>query len=244
MLEDEIIFKGYKDRLTIILNTKKSFDEIKSDFFNKLNKSQKFFKGIKKTYIEFKGYDLSDNQKLDLLDIFSCQTNSETFLIDKNIDLDKINKIQEKKGSESSNDKNIGIIKDNDLKSDIDHKHFYFKFKSMIDISHESKSVLYKNSLRSGQFVHYDGTVIILGDVNPGAEIVCSENIIVLGKIKGLVHAGRNGNKESIIAALGIYKTQIRIADIMSCIPDDNIVNVPSYAYVNDSKLYISPLIN
>lgn len=106
------------------------------------------------------------------------------------------------------------------------------------------KSIVYKNSLRSGQFLHYDGNVILIGDVNSGAEIIATGNIFVMGKVKGMLHAGANGNKNCIITALNIFATQIRIADIISCIPEDKIIKQASRVYISDDKLYISPLLN
>lgn len=245
MSHDEIIFKGCKNKLTVVLNTEKSFEQIKNDFVEKLNKSQKFFDGIKKTSIEFKGCDLSVNQKLDLLDIFSCHTKSQTFLIDRDLNqssesdnLDELHKNENEIESIKSK-KNLFF----DLTGDDQHK-FNFEFKSMISNTEESKSVLYKNSIRGGQSVRYDGTVVIIGDVNPGAEVISTGNIIVMGKIKGLVHAGCNGDKGSIITALGLAKIQIRIGNVISCMPENKIINVPSCAYIIDDRLCVSPLAN
>lgn len=106
----------------------------------------------------------------------------------------------------------------------------------------DMKSFVYKNSLRSGQFIKYDGNVIIVGDVNPGAEVIATGNIIVMGKIRGTVHAGVNGNKDCLITALGVSKVQVRIANIISCITDNKIIDQATHIYVYDDKLYISPL--
>ena len=106
----------------------------------------------------------------------------------------------------------------------------------------DMKSFVYKNSLRSGQFIKYDGNVIIIGDVNSGAEVIATGNIIVMGKIRGTVHAGVNGNKDCLITALGISKVQVRIANIISCITDNKIIDQATHIYVHDDKLYISPL--
>ena len=106
------------------------------------------------------------------------------------------------------------------------------------------KSIVYKNSLRSGQFLHYDGNVILIGDINSGAEIIATGNIFVMGKVKGMLHAGANGNKNCIITALNIFATQIRIAGVISCVPEDKIINQASRVYIDDDRLCISPLLN
>ncbi len=85
-------------------------------------------------------------------------------------------------------------------------------FETETDIS-ETKFVQY--SLRSGQKEEYPGSIVICGDVNPGAEIVAGGNIMVLGALRGVAHAGATGNKMAIISANYIDVTQIRIANLV-----------------------------
>lgn len=85
-------------------------------------------------------------------------------------------------------------------------------FEADTDIS-ETKFVL--NSLRSGQREEYPGSIVICGDVNPGAEIIAGGNIIILGALRGVAHAGANGNTMAIISANSIDITQIRIANLV-----------------------------
>ncbi len=85
-------------------------------------------------------------------------------------------------------------------------------FEADTDIS-ETKFV--QNSLRSGQREEYPGSIVICGDVNAGAEIVAGGNIIILGALRGLAHAGANGNTMAIISANYIDVTQIRIANLV-----------------------------
>ena len=70
-------------------------------------------------------------------------------------------------------------------------------------------------SLRSGRKVEFEGSLVILGDVNRGAEIIAKEHIIVLGTLRGLAHAGAGGNRSAIVVANEIDAAQIRIADIV-----------------------------
>jgi len=78
-----------------------------------------------------------------------------------------------------------------------------------------SETQFHKGSLRSGQKIEFEGSLVILGDVNAGAEILAGENIVVLGILRGMAHAGAKGNKEAIIAAASIESLQIRIANIV-----------------------------
>lgn len=78
-----------------------------------------------------------------------------------------------------------------------------------------SETTFHKGSLRSGQKLETEGSLVILGDVNSGAEVMASDNIVVLGALRGLAHAGAKGNKEAIIAAGLFDAVQVRIANIV-----------------------------
>ena len=96
-----------------------------------------------------------------------------------------------------------------------------------------SETKFYKTSLRSGQRLDFDGSIVILGDINSGAEVFASENIVVLGSIRGLAHAGAKGNLKAFIAAKKIDCPQIRISNVIKEIEDEN--KNKKYAYVNEN---------
>lgn len=75
-------------------------------------------------------------------------------------------------------------------------------------------------SIRSGVKEEYIGSIVIMGDVNPGAEVVAGGNIMILGKLRGLAHAGANGNIKAMISANSTVKTQIRIADKLKVVEE------------------------
>lgn len=81
-------------------------------------------------------------------------------------------------------------------------------------------TVMYEKSLRSGQNIHFDGNVVILGDVNPGAEIVAGGHVLVMGALRGLVHAGAAGDEDATVTALHFSPTQVRIASHITRPPD------------------------
>ncbi len=99
-----------------------------------------------------------------------------------------------------------------------------------------SETKFHKGSLRSGQRIEFEGSLAIIGDVNPGAEVIAGENIIILGNLRGLAHAGAKGNRDAIIEAVEIEATQIRIADIVKEIEkdEDEIRTVKTSAYVKE----------
>ena len=88
-----------------------------------------------------------------------------------------------------------------------------------------SETIFNRGSLRSGQKLEFEGSIVIIGDVNAGAEVIAGENITILGDLRGLAHAGAKGNRKAIIAANKIDCPQIRIAD-----------KIKKFAYINEKK--------
>lgn len=105
----------------------------------------------------------------------------------------------------------------------------------------EGKTKFYRGTMRSGNQIDYKGNVVVVGDVNPGAEIIATGNIIITGTLKGTVHAGCKGNRNAIVTANGIHPTQLRIADLITISPCDDMksLNIYETAYIRDNNIYI-----
>jgi septum site-determining protein MinC len=69
--------------------------------------------------------------------------------------------------------------------------------------------------------VHSTGHVVVIGDVNPGAEIVALGDVIVWGRLRGNVHAGADGDENAVVCALDMMPTQLRIASYIVTSPAD-----------------------
>ncbi len=110
----------------------------------------------------------------------------------------------------------------------------------------EGKTKFIQGTLRSGQNVKYEGNVVVLGDVNPGAEIIAYGNIIVMGSLRGIAHAGANGNKDACVAAFYLDPTQLRISDVITRAPDGDYEKprVPELARVKGNMVYIEPYLS
>lgn len=103
-----------------------------------------------------------------------------------------------------------------------------------------SETTFHKGSLRSGQKIEVEGSIVIIGDVNSGAEVIAGDNIIVVGNLRGLAHAGAKGNKEAIIAASTLEAVQLRISNIVREIDrDEEEVKEHAYIYVDEDKIVI-----
>ena len=108
----------------------------------------------------------------------------------------------------------------------------------------EGETAFYTTTLRAGQQVRYKGSVVVVGDVNPGSEIIADSNVIVLGAIRGLVHAGAIGDDTCFISALELRPTQLRIANTITYIPPEEAAkdNGPARAYIKDGQVFVEQL--
>lgn len=105
----------------------------------------------------------------------------------------------------------------------------------------------YKGNLRSGQVLETETSIIIIGDVNPGASVISKGNVIVLGALKGTVFAGSDGNTAAFVVALEMAPVQIRIADKIAVAPDKEIkvrkkglmTKEPKIAFLENETIYI-----
>jgi septum site-determining protein MinC len=84
-----------------------------------------------------------------------------------------------------------------------------------------SNGLILRETIRSGRSIYHEGHVVVIGDVNPGAEIIAGGDVVVWGKLRGLVHAGALGDKSAVICALELIPTQLRIADQIAISPHD-----------------------
>lgn len=99
-----------------------------------------------------------------------------------------------------------------------------------------------RRTLRSGQTLRHPGSVVVIGDVNPGAEIVAGGDIVVWGKLRGTVHAGALGHEESVVCALDLAPTQLRIGGRITRSPDDRRRKPrPEIARVRDGQIIAEP---
>ncbi|WP_297518077.1 septum site-determining protein MinC [uncultured Clostridium sp.] len=107
---------------------------------------------------------------------------------------------------------------------------------------YEGRTKFLRKSVRGGQSINYQGNIVIIGDVNHGAEVIADGNIAVFGNIKGRVFAGDNGNQKAIITAFSLEPEVLSIARVMTISPDD--FEKPSYpevAKMKDGEIIVEP---
>ena len=99
------------------------------------------------------------------------------------------------------------------------------------------EAVFVQRTLRSGHRIRHHGHVIVLGDVNPGAEIIAGGNILVWGRLRGTVHAGATGDKRAVVCALDLSPMQLRIAGHIAVSPERRGRPKPEMARLRDEQI-------
>ena len=96
-------------------------------------------------------------------------------------------------------------------------------------------------TVRSGLEIRHPGSVIILGDLNPGGIVVADGDILVWGRLRGIAHAGAGGNRECLIMAVQMEPTQLRIADAVARAPEKSPMQfLPEVAHITPEGIRIS----
>ncbi len=99
-------------------------------------------------------------------------------------------------------------------------------------------ALLVKNTLRNGRVIRYAGDVIVIGDVNPGAQIIAGGDVLVWGRLRGTVHAGASGSASAMVCALDLRPQQLRIASLVAISPEDRHPRPrPEFAFVRGGQI-------
>ena len=109
----------------------------------------------------------------------------------------------------------------------------------------ESNARYLRRSVRSGQRIEHDGHLVICGDVNPGSEVAAAGDIVVMGSLRGVAHAGCFGDETARIVALSLRPPQLRIATHIARAPENEKGNKelrPEVARIEDGEIHIFPL--
>ncbi|MCP4403599.1 MAG: septum site-determining protein MinC [bacterium] len=112
----------------------------------------------------------------------------------------------------------------------------------------EETAFYLRGTVRSGQSLEFPGNIIILGDVNPGAYVIASGDIIVMGRLHGVVHAGAEGEERAVAIGMNFRPSQLRIAQYIARPPDEGPRSrkkrpQAEKAYIKDGVIVIEPLL-
>lgn len=105
------------------------------------------------------------------------------------------------------------------------------------NLSSGESAILVQRTLRSGFKLTHSGHVVVIGDVNPGAEIIAGGSVVVWGRLSGVVHAGSEGNAKAVVCALDLNPTQLRIADKIAIPPQRKGKTQPEMARIQEGQV-------
>lgn len=217
-MNQSVVIKGNKHGIVVVLDAKAEFEVLKEQIEERFKASAKFF-GNADMALAFEGRALSTEEQKEVLEIIAKVSNL-----------------------------NIICVIDNNEEQDI-------KFKQAVDSASGKKEAespandgqFYKGTLRSGQVLETEGSIVVLGDVNPGGRIIATGNVVILGSLRGNVFAGANGNEDCFVVALEMNPMQIKIGEVIArssdAAPKKKSKGIePKIAYVDDGNIYIEDL--
>jgi septum site-determining protein MinC len=106
-------------------------------------------------------------------------------------------------------------------------------------------TIFLRRTIRSGQAVQHAGNIVVMGDINPGAEIIAGGDIIVWGVLRGMVHAGYPDNENAVVCSLSLAPVQLRIAHLLSRPPEGFESQVrPETAAIKNGQIVVEPWVN
>jgi len=248
---NKVYFKATKDNIIVMLDDEVGFDELKASLGLKAKEARKFFGDLSASVV-FRGRGLTSREEAVLVDIIESETNLKVYVTEE-IEENYTEKALESNAHNVSNVVNMpGMGK----LLNVGKVQSKSEFKSSARIGTDgaaryggSDTVFHKGSLRSGQSIETPGSAVIIGDVNPGGEITAGGNIVVLGALKGLAHAGAYGNGDAFVAAIVLSPVQLRIANMIAILAEEiekqkkEGSTVPSYAYIHNEQICIEPLL-
>ena len=222
-----VVIKSSKNGINLVLDPDEPFEELLKEVKKKFIESEKFFRNAS-IAITFDGRTLSEAQQFQIIETIEKNTTIHILCIfEENAVRDELIRRQ----MEAVQEQLDTAVKD----FDIDTGRFYH------------------GTLRSGQQIDSETSVVVIGDVNPGAVVNAKGNIVILGALKGMANAGSDGNDRCFVAALEMDPMQIKIGSYMGRSADRRNLGrprkkvkeeqpVPQIATVYEKQILIEPI--
>ncbi len=232
-MRDPVLLKGSHFGLTIVLDPDMEFQALKQAVGDKFRQAKDFFNSEKQIAVKMEGRELSTPQMEEIVDVISENSSlSIAYIIedDKFVDVsfqEAANRFIQLKQKEKEENLNV------------------------------CSGQFYKGTLRSGQSLESDASVVVIGDVNPGATVTAKGNVVILGCAKGYIYAGTDGDDRAFIAALDMQPMQVRIGNLIArCSDEEKEKKKKKFrkakheeqsmeaqiAFVEDGNIYIEPI--
>ena len=247
-MSEAVSFKGNKDGIVLLLDLSVEFESLCQMIVQKLWESRNFLGDHTSLIINSSAIALNDGQRLALKVLLQSLGHEVKYFLPE-VPVEDTQKAAEQKISEPKVPDNkvyepkVSAPKTVVPEVPVQTAAEVSSISELADIEHYlTKSALaVRKNIRSGQKISYDGTLIIFGDVNAGAELEAAGHILVLGALRGVAHAGCKGDKKAVIYANQLRSVQLRIADLIARAPDGENTkrNIPEIARIIDNYLVI-----
>lgn len=234
-LKQDVVFRGTKDGLELILSDDKEFAVLRDKLKEYLKKGESFFTDSD-VVLNIGSASFSIDEILEIQQILAHPyglrlkkiVHRDEYSVEKNR-----GRPEPKKASPPSTR----------VKSAPEYHEPAITREAYADlVAGLPETLLYKGTLRSGQKIDYQGNVVVLGDMNPGSEVTATGDIVVTGTLRGLAHAGAGGGHGCVVA-FRLEPTQIRIGNVIGRPPeDDSTPRRPEVARLKDGVILIEPL--
>lgn len=220
MITEDVVIRESQGGIIICLDSQDSFPALKQQLSNKLEAFDDLLIGVQ-VVLDVGQRKLSKKETQGLRDL----------LLDKGLHLKKL--VSRGKSVDLSG--NVGQV---EIVSTPPTR------LSNQELPASEETILIKRTLRSGQKVFFPGNIVVLGDVNPGAEVIAGGNVLVMGTMRGLAHAGALGSEQAVVVAFRLNPTQLRIANHITRAPEGqgSAGNDPEVASIKNGKVIIEDL--
>ena len=225
-MSGEIVkLKGSRVGLQLIFKPDVDFEEIRDDIRRKLEEGSRFFR--RGTVIQIAPGILSEENEGVLRKLF--HQHGVLFRVEEPVEAPPrpSRETPKETGSPSSAEKREAAA----------------EIPKAVPVAEEPQMLVVNRTVRGGQEIKTQGSVMICGNVNPGAQIIAGGSIDVRGTCKGMVHAGAYGDVSAVVVADRLMPTQIRIADRIAQSPEKK--DKPTFAErasIKNGKIVIEPI--
>ena len=267
-MNNPVMIKGNKFGIVLVLDDVMPFPKLCDKIRMKFMESNKFFDKNVQMAISFEGRQLTNEEQDYILEIINqCCDLEISYIIDKNNETERLfencikGSTSEPEPAELKNPEVVEVSQESasasvipghaDIEAvgSVDNLNTHI---SEMEIGSDDLGHFYRGTIRSGQSVEFASSIVVVGDVNPGAKVVAKGNIIIIGSLKGSAYAGVNGKQNSFIIALDMDPMQLRIGEFYARSPDSvkgklfkkkkQQVKEMQIAFVENNNIYIEPI--
>lgn len=234
MASEYVTIKGRaNDTLEIILSEGITYSKLRDNLMQKLSKNRSFFEGANPKVV-IRAKRMPKAQQEDIRNVL---------FMDYGLTDVKYEEIKEKHAAgELAKAANEAMAEG--FGSEPEYRKNGNKIELVSTDYFDAKSIIISHTVRSGQRVECEGDLVVLGDVNPGAELIAGGSIVVMGTLRGLAHAGATGRKDVVISAIKLRPMQLRIGSKVTVFPEGEIAPpYPELAEYKDGNIVIRPVI-